>query len=110
MTVDGFYQRREDADLADPERPVWIVNEAPLNSTSALTNTWTIGPLPAGGDSAPSSWKVTRVRAGTYSLRYRVARGHRRQGQGRVVRRQRPATGSFTVRISRAPHSLEQQS
>ena len=33
VTVDGFGQRRDDPTLADPERPIWIVNDAPRNST-----------------------------------------------------------------------------
>src|SRR5688572_20227492 len=40
VTVDDFYQRRRDPTLADPARPIWIVNEAPYNSKSALSNTW----------------------------------------------------------------------
>ena len=44
VTVDGFGQRRDDRRLADPERPIWILNEAPRNSDSALTNTWTRRP------------------------------------------------------------------
>ena len=45
MTVDGFNQRAHDPTLADPSRPIWIVNEPPFNSESAYTNTWTTGPL-----------------------------------------------------------------
>ena len=108
VTVDGFYQRREDAGLADPSRPIWIVNEAPFNSTSALTNTWTTGPLRAGAKRT-LEWKVSALRAGTYNPRYRVNAGLDGKAKAESFDG-RPATGSFTVRISRTPQSLEEQS
>jgi len=106
--VDGFYQRREDAQLADPARPIWIVNEGPFNADSALTSTWTTGPLRAGGKRT-LEWKVSALRAGTYNPRYRVNAGI--DGKARAESFDGgPATGSFTVRISRNPRSLEEQS
>ena len=105
VTVDGFYQRKQDPSLADPSRPIWIVNEPPFNSTSALTNTWTTGPLGAG-DTRTLEWKVSALRAGTYNPRYRVNAGI----DGKATAESfdgGPATGSFTVRISRVPKSLE---
>lgn len=108
VTVDDFYQRREDATLADPERPIWIVNDAPFNSTSALTNTWTTGPLRAGGKRT-LEWNVSAVRAGTYNPRYRVNAGL----DGRATAESfdgGPATGSFTVRVDRQPRSLTEES
>ena len=108
VTVDGFYQRREDAGLSDPARPIWIVNEAPFNSTSALTNTWTTGPLRAG-DTRTLEWKVSALRAGTYNPRYRVNAGLDGKAKAESFDGG-PATGSFTVRVSRKPESLEEQS
>jgi hypothetical protein len=106
VTVDGFYQRREDATLADPDRPIWIVNEPPFNSRSALTNTWTTGPL-AAGKTRTLEWKVSALRAGTYNPRYRVNAGIDGKAKAEAFDGG-PATGSFTVRISREPKSLEQ--
>ena len=108
VTVDDFYQRREDPTLSDPERPVWIVNQPPFNSTSALTHTWTTGPLRAGGKRT-LEWKVSAVRAGTYNPRYRVNAGI----DGRAKAESfdgGPATGSFTVRVDRQPKSLAEES
>jgi hypothetical protein len=106
VTVDGFYQRREDATLADPARPVWIVNEPPFNSKSALANTWTTGPLKSG-DTRTLEWKVSALRAGTYNPSYRVDAGL--DGNGKAVAFDGgPAKGSFTVRVSRVPKSLEE--
>jgi hypothetical protein len=108
VTVDGFGQRRDDPTLSDPERPVWILNEAPRNSESALTNTWTVGPVPAG-QTRTLNWKVTAVRAGTYSVRYRVAAGIDGKAIAESFDGSGPAKGSFIARISRAPRPLEEQ-
>jgi len=108
VTVDDFYQRREDPSLSDPERPVWIVNDAPYNSTSAVTNSWTTGPLRAGGKRT-LEWKVTPVRAGTYNPRYRVNAGIDGKAKAESFDGS-PATGSFTVRVDRQPRSLAEES
>jgi hypothetical protein len=106
VTVEGFNQRRDDPTLADPSRPIWIVNEGPLNADSALTNTWTLGPV-SPGKSRTFTWRVTPVRAGTYSVRYRVAAGL--YGKAKVVD---TATGevpegSFISRVSRKPRPVQ---
>jgi hypothetical protein len=106
VTVDGFSQRRDDATLADPNRPIWIVNEPPLNADSALTNTWAVGPVPSG-QSRTFTWKVTPVRSGTYSVRYRIAAGL--YGKARVVDTTTGAVpkGSFIARVSRTPRPVQ---
>ena len=102
VTVDGFSQRRDDATLADPNRPIWLINEPPLNADSALTNTWVLGPV-ASGQSRTFIWKVTPVRSGTYSIRYRVAAGL--YGKAKVVDTTTGTIpkGSFIARVSRKP-------
>jgi hypothetical protein len=106
VTVEGFSQRREDSTLADPNRPIWILNEPPVNADSALTNTWTLGPV-SPGKSRTFIWKVTPVRAGTYSVRYKIAAGL--YGKAKVVD---SATGdapegSFISRVSPKPRPLK---
>src|SRR5688572_24819946 len=49
LTVEGFSRRSEQAGLADPNRPVWIVDDAPRGGVTAYTNTWALGRVPAGG-------------------------------------------------------------
>jgi hypothetical protein len=107
VTVDGFGKRRENVGLSDPERPVWLLNEGPHNTTSALTNTWTVGPVPAG-QTRTLNWKVTAVRAGTYSVRYRVAAGIDGKAIAESFDGSGAAKGSFIARITRAPHPLDQ--
>ena len=105
VTIDGFSQRHDDPSLADPNRPIWIVNEPPINADSALTNTWALGPV-SPGQSRTFKWKVTAVRSGTYSVRYRVAAGL--YGKAKVVD---TATGgipkgSFIARVTRKPRPV----
>jgi hypothetical protein len=108
VTVDGFGQRRDDATLADPERPVWILNKPPHNSNTAFTNTWAVGPVPAGATRI-LNWNVTAVRAGTYSVRYRVAAGADGKAVAEAADGSGPAKGSFVARVSPTPRPLEQQ-
>jgi hypothetical protein len=105
VTVDGFSQRRDDPTLADPNRPIWVINQTPFDADSALTNTWALGPV-RPGESRTFKWTVTPVRSGTYSVRYRVAAGL--YGKSKVVD---TATGgipkgSFIARVSRQPRPV----
>jgi hypothetical protein len=101
VTVDGFDQHSEDPDLSDPDRPRWVVEDPPDNSTTAYTNTWSVGQLP-GGATKTLVWKVTAVRAGTYTLRYRVAGGL--NGKAKTTLPDGDASdGEFVVRVSDKP-------
>ncbi len=42
VTVDSFTTRSQEPGLADPNRPVWIVDEGPSGGTTAYTNTWAL--------------------------------------------------------------------
>jgi hypothetical protein len=105
VTVDGFDQRRDDPSLSDPKRPIWIVNTPPHDAASALVNTWSLGRVPPG-QSRTFTWKVGAVRAGTYSLRYRVAAGL--YGKAKAVLPDGSAPkGSFIVRVTRNPRPVK---
>jgi hypothetical protein len=108
VSVDGFSQRRDDATLADPSRPIWIINQAPLNADSALTNTWALGPV-GPGQSRTFKWKVTPVRSGTYSVRYRVAAGLFGKAKVEDTTTGAPPKGSFIARVLRTPRPLPPQ-
>jgi hypothetical protein len=105
VTVDGFTQRHDDPTLADPNRAIWIVNEPPVNADSALTNTWALGPV-APGQSRTFKWKVTPVRSGTYSVRYRVAAGLYGKANIEDTATGGAPKGSFIARVSRNPRPL----
>jgi hypothetical protein len=102
VTIDpGFAVRSNRQDLADPNRPVWIVDDGPLGGGTAYTNTWALGPLKAG-ETKKFVWKVTPVRSGSHEVRYHVAAGlngkAKAQGAGGKA-----AEGTFTVNISQKP-------
>ncbi len=88
MTVDGLDERKQDPDLADPNRPVFALNgvqveiagfpeakdAAPRGCDSAYVNTWACGPL-RPNQQKTFRWSVTAVQAGDYKVSWRVAAG-----------------------------------
>jgi hypothetical protein len=88
VTVDGLNVREDNPELADPERPQFVINGAPrdiggfpeskeaspLGCDTAYVNTWACGPLRAGRRKT-FRWSVTAVKAGDFSIRWRVAAG-----------------------------------
>ncbi len=95
----AFGQRVNDDRLADPERPVWVVNEGPKGGDSVATNTWALGRLGAG-ESKTFIWKVTAVQAGDYTIRYRISPGL--TGKAKLASGGR-TDGAFKVRIDDKP-------
>ena len=101
VTVDSFSTRSQQAGLADPERPVWIVDEGPTGGTTAYTNTWALGSVPPGA-TRTFTWKVTAVQPGTHTIKYRVAAGLNGKAKAKVDG-QDHYQGTFTVDISGKP-------
>jgi|SRR5215213_2142386 len=99
VTVDGFSARSEQPGLADPSRPVWVIDDGPRGGVTAYTNTWALGRVKAG-ETKEFVWKVTPVKAGRFEVKYRVSAGL--DGRARAVADggERPS-GSFTVNVSR---------
>ena len=104
VTVDGFSRREKDFDASDPNRPLWVIDQPPGNATTAHTNTWAVGAVPAG-ESRTLTWKVSAVRAGTYQLHWRVAAGL--DGKAKAVEDGQPPNGSFIARVSEKPHPVQ---
>ena len=101
-TGDGltaFGQKASDSRLADPNRPIWILDREPVGGTSAYSNTWTLGPL-EGGETKTFEWKLTAVEPGRYSLAYRVAPGL--DGKATLADGSK-ARGSFDVTVVDEP-------
>jgi len=109
----SFSVRSDQPGLANPSRPVWILENKypriagesePLGSspgTTAQTNTFAFGPLPAG-ETREMIWRVTPVRGGTYTLNYEIAAGL--QGKAEAVTADGSAPeGKFVVTISTKP-------
>jgi hypothetical protein len=97
----GFTTRGDRQDLADPNRPVWIVDSGPEGGTTAYTNTWALGAL-GPGKTARFVWRVTAVRAGTYDVHYSVAAGLSGKAKAQGANGNAPE-GSFTVSVSGKP-------
>jgi hypothetical protein len=114
VTVDGLSERKDAPDLADPERPTFVINgrpvevgglpdskeDVPLGCDTVYVNTWACGPLKAG-DSKRFRFNVTAVKAGAYDIEYSVAAGL--DGRAKAV----PAnggelSGTFSGEISDA--------
>jgi hypothetical protein len=95
----AFGQASGDTRLADPNRPIWIVDRDPVGSESAYTNTWALGRM-FPGETKQLEWRLTAVRPGTYTIKYAVFPGL--NGKAKVANGQKNA-GSFNVTISDEP-------
>ncbi len=58
--------------IADRNRPVWIVDVPPPGGPTAFSDTWALGPLPAG-EERTFSWKLTPVLPGEHEVTWSVA-------------------------------------
>jgi hypothetical protein len=95
VSVDDFYYRadlrpgEEETGLADPERPIFVVDTIPtrpggprrnterldpLERSSAYVDTYPLGRLEEG-KTATFRWEVTAVKAGPFCIRWKVAAG-----------------------------------
>ena len=95
----AFALAEDDPRLADKRRPVWILDRGPAGGESAYTNTWALGPM-SPGQTRELEWRLTAVRAGDYTVNYRVSPGL--HGKAVPAGGQR-TTGSFEVTISDDP-------
>lgn len=96
----AFGRRVDDPQLADPSRPIWVVDREPEGSAVAHTNTWARGRL-APGATATFEWRVTAVQAGSYRVGYEVWPGL--DGKARLSGDAVRSKGSFLVSIDDTP-------
>jgi hypothetical protein len=115
----SFNIRLDDPSLANPNRPVWILeNEYPklkpagasttelakapsAGAVAAQTDTFQFGSVPPG-KTKDIVWRVTAVRKGTYPVRYQVAAGLYGKAKA-VTGGGGPVTGRFDVTIAGKP-------
>jgi hypothetical protein len=101
--------------LADPTRPVWIVNRAPGScafgcnkpggeggsGVTASSNTWALGRL-APGKTARFTWAVTAAATGRHVVAWQVA-GDLTGATKTTLDTGGPARGRFAVTVLRGP-------
>jgi hypothetical protein len=113
----SFMTATDESDVADPERPQFVVNQiptrtprkapaldpAPLERSSAFVDTYPLGPLEPNGR-ATFRWNVTAVKAGPYRLCWRVNAGLYGKAKAVPSPGSLPLTGQFKGEVSnRAP-------
>ena len=101
ISLQGLSDRNPGPGLADPEQPLWIIEQQPTADTTAYDFTWAMGPLAPGGT---SEFKLSLNPAvpGTHEVKWTVAAGLTGKAMARSSGGSRPA-GTFTVRVSDAP-------
>jgi hypothetical protein len=106
---DAFGYRTAQPGVADPTRPIWIIDdgpdqvqkEGPGGAVTAYVNTWALGPL-ATGRTKTFTWDVTPVRKGTHAIDWRVSAGLDGKAVAKLSSGRIPE-GSFTVAITDKP-------
>jgi hypothetical protein len=100
--------------VANPSRPVWIINRSPgpcgyscLNggqgaAVTAYSNTWALGSL-APGHTARFDWGLTAVQAGDYVVAWEVAAGLNGKAKAVLKTTGTLPKGTFAVHITTRP-------
>lgn len=101
VTVKGFTYRDTQQGLADPNRPVWIVDRGPRGGDTAYVGTWALGAL-RPGRATTFEWRVTPIKPGHYNVSYEVAAGLDGKAKARTRSGGRPS-GKFVVNVSGKP-------
>jgi hypothetical protein len=99
--------------LAQPDRPVWVLAQGyprlagssdPGGATTSNRKTFSFGPLEPGA-TTEAVWKLSAVRAGKFTVLYRVAAGL--SGTAKAETNGVGAGGSFATEISAVPPDTE---
>ena len=98
----AFEEASTEPGLADPSRPVWVLNDGPRGGVTAYTNTWALGAL-RPGQTRTFVWNVTAVKSGVHSIKYKVAAGLNGKAKAIVPGSGQEPAGQFTIRISNKP-------
>jgi hypothetical protein len=98
----AFEEASSQAGLADPSRPVWVLDTGPRGGVTAYTNTWALGAL-RPGQTRTFVWNVTAVKSGVHSIKYKVAAGLNGKAKAVVPGSGQEPVGQFTIRISSKP-------
>ena len=109
----SFSIATQDTNVADPERPQFVVNKiptatdrqnppldpAPLERSNSYADTYPLGPLGAG-HTATFMWDVTAVKGGVYHLCWRVNAGLYGKAHAVAASGSAPVSGDFKGTVS----------
>ncbi len=101
VSLDGLAVRNPQPGLADPEQPLWVIEDQPSAGQTAYVFTWALGPLQVGATQT-FTWRLSPAVTGTHTVKWTVAAGLTGNARARTTGGRRPA-GSFTVRVSDVP-------
>jgi hypothetical protein len=117
VTLDSFDYVEHYPELSAGKRPIWVIEKGPGPTArppvqtqevsqpgggeTAYVNTWALGPLAANGTQT-FVWKVVPVKAGTYTVHYRVAAGIAGKGTAQLAGGG-PVEGQLTASIAGIP-------
>jgi hypothetical protein len=99
----AFGERSAQTGLADPSRPLWIVDDGPRGGTTAYVNTWALGAL-APGKTKRFVWRVTAVTPGVHKISFKVNAGLDGKAKAQLPGGGAPGS-AFTVNVSDKPPS-----
>jgi hypothetical protein len=94
-------------ELAQPDRPVWVLSETyprlqdsadPGGTSTSSRKTFAFGPLKPG-ETTKAVWKLSAVRAGKFTLLYRIDAGLRGEAKAETEGGVAPG-GSFSTEIT----------
>ena len=106
VTIDGLNYRSTETGLADPERPIWVVNRPPPGSESADVNTYKLGQLEPG-KTVKAVWRLSAVVAGSHTVKYKVAGDLQGKSKTLLLDGSAPE-GAFVVTVSDRPRPVKQ--
>jgi hypothetical protein len=98
----AFAEASEEPGLADPSRPVWVLDAGPHGGITAYTNTWALGELKPN-QTKTFVWRVTAVKPGVHAIKYKVAAGLDGKAKAVVAGGNEEPAGTFTVNVSGKP-------
>jgi hypothetical protein len=101
VTLHGVSERSGDTAQADARKLVWLVDEPPPGSATAIEDAWAAGPLQPGREVA-LRWRLTPVLPGTHALHYAIAADLAGPARTRLADGGRPR-GDMTVRVEERP-------
>jgi hypothetical protein len=101
VALHGFTARAAGSPNADPREPVWLIDEEPPGTVTAIEDMWASGALAPGRD-VTLRWHVTPVLAGRHVVDYAILPDVAGSADIRVAGGER-AGGKITVRVDATP-------